>query len=121
MKKIEFDNTIEIPNESSKSTLYEMMGLTAPIKNTSCSIALTQIDPGGSVIRHKHIISEETYVFTKGSAEMVINGVTLQVTAGDTVLLERHDVHELRTDDKNGVEFYAISVPPFVEDDFILV
>jgi len=121
MKKINLKNAPQFSNPDSKSNLYEIMGLTAPIANKLCSIALTQIDAGGYVIKHKHIKSEETYVFIKGSAEMIINGLITKVSAGDTVLIERHDIHELKANNENGVEFYAITVPPFIEDDFIIV
>ncbi len=121
MNKLNLTKAIKIENKESKSTLFEVMGLTGPIVNESCSIALTHIQPGGGVIRHKHLESEETYIFISGSAEMVVNGETLAVTAGDTVVIHAGDIHELKQVGPEGIDFYAITIPPYVEEDFIVV
>lgn len=82
---------------------------------------MTKIGKNGKVIKHKHVNSEEIYFFTKGSATMIINDEKIDVAEGDFLQINVNDVHELYTSEQETVEFYAITVPPYVKEDFIVV
>lgn len=106
-------------NHADKSQLAEIVGLTAPMSNSQCSIAITDIGVGGKVIKHKHNQSEETYVFTKGGCTMLINGNAVEVCEGDSVLIEIGDWHEILPCNSE-VSFYAVTCPPYRMEDFIM-
>lgn len=121
MEKIKIEDGNCIINEKDNQKLYELIGLTAPISCNKCSIAVTRLGANGHIIKHLHMEAEEIYIFTAGSAIMKVNDLELRVGAGDTVFINKKDVHEMHTSEKENVEFYAITIPPFIEKDFIVI
>ena len=100
-------------NFQSRSYLAEIAGLTAPIHTDKCSIALTRLAAGGSVVRHYHKASDEIYIFTEGRCTMCVDGAILQAGAGTVVLVEPGERHEIFPTDEPAA-FYAVSIPPSV-------
>ncbi len=121
MEKIKIADGNCITNPKGNQKLYELIGISAPINYDKCSIAVTRIEPRGHVIKHLHMNSEEIYIFTSGSATMKVNNNEFRVSAGDTVLINKNDIHELHTCDHECVEFYAVTIPPFDPSDFIVI
>ena len=100
--------------------LFEGIGLTAPIRDGSFSLARSVLTAGGRVVRHYHLDSREAYVILRGGATMVIDGASLSVEAGDVILIEPEERHELSGVADGGIEFLAVTVPPFRPEDFIV-
>ena len=96
-------------NFQSRSYLAEIAGLTAPIHTDKCSIALTRLAAGGSVVRHYHKASDEIYIFTEGRCTMCVDGAILQAGAGTVVLVEPGERHEIFPTDEPAA-FYAVSI-----------
>ena len=110
---IRFDENLEC-----SSRLGEITGLTAPIFKKEYSIALKQMEKGGTVIPHYHREADEVYIFIKGQCRMNINGEALQIEPGTIVVIEPEDIHEILPAPEE-VSFYAITVPPYRPEDFI--
>ena len=72
------------------------------------------------MVRHFHRDSREAYVILRGAATMVIDGISLTVETGDVILIEPGERHELAGVADGGIEFLAVTVPPFRPDDFIV-
>ncbi len=106
------------PQKEAASMLGELVGRTAPLHSAAYSIAATRLGKGGSVQRHYHAVSDEIYLFTEGACTMAVNGATFRVQAGSAVVLEPGDRHEILPC-AAPVVFYAVSVPPFVPEDFL--
>lgn len=121
MKKIKLKDGIFISDKENSSELYELIGLTAPINYDKCSLALTKLGSNAQITRHTHHKSEEIYVFISGSAMMKINDSEFEVSEGSTVMIHANDIHEMHTGVDEMVEFYAITIPPYKLDDFIVV
>ena len=100
--------------------LFEGIGLTAPVRDSTFSLARSVLTTGGRVVRHFHRDSREAYVILRGAATMVIDGASLTVEQGDVILIEPGERHELAGVAAGGIEFLAITVPPFRPVDFIL-
>lgn len=121
MEKINISDGFLIHNNETASELYELIGLTAPIRNYNYSLALTKLPNNSIVARHKHVKSEELYIITKGSATMIVNNSKIKVSEGDTIIIYANDVHEMYTSTTETIEFYALTIPPFETKDFIIV
>lgn len=117
MEKIKIQEGNCISDTKNNQTLFELIGLTAPITNNKCSIAVTRMEPNGRIAKHFHKESEEIYIITSGSAMLKVNDSEFKVCTGDTVLINKLDVHEMNTSENESVEFYAITVPPFNPND----
>lgn len=119
MKLLHEKDLSYIDNRENLSSLSEIIGKTAPMKSDDYSVALTHLETGGSVKSHYHLSSDEIYIFTEGCCEMVINNKTFPVQKGSVILIEKNDWHEILPCNE-PVRFYAISVPPFTPEDFLV-
>jgi quercetin dioxygenase-like cupin family protein len=63
--------------------------------------------PGSHIPPHYHRASVEVYVVRRGECELVVNGERFELRAGDIVLMEPGDVHELTN---KGVEEFEVLV-----------
>ncbi|MEI7884163.1 MAG: AraC family ligand binding domain-containing protein [Clostridia bacterium] len=119
MDKLKIEEGNCIADQENSAVLYEIMGLTAPIHSEKCSLAVTRLEGKGLIKQHYHLISEEIYVITQGSATMKVNEKEFVVCKGETIVIYPKEIHELYTAENETIEFYAITLPPFTAEDFI--
>jgi len=113
MKRMAWGSADPISTSDPASLLFEGIGLTAPIRDDTLSLARTVLTVEGIVPRHYHPDSREAYVILRGAATMVIAGTVLKVAAGDVILIEPGERHEVSGVADDGVEYLTITVPPF--------
>ncbi len=92
------------------STIRELMHTDAQ------SLAEATLAPGQQTQRHHHALSEELYFLLEGGGEMEIDGETLRVGPGDTVLIRPGARHSI-TAAKNGARFLCCCAPPYAHED----
>ena len=68
----------------------------------------TYLNPSHSTTGHKHPGQEEVYVFMQGSGSMEIDEKTLEVKAGDGVLIEDGEFHLVHYSGQEIVEFVCV-------------
>jgi mannose-6-phosphate isomerase-like protein (cupin superfamily) len=120
MQRMAWGSADPVSTSDPTSLLFEGIGLTAPVRDSTFSLARTVLTAEGTVVRHFHRDSRETYVILRGTATMVVDGISLAVGEGDVILVEPGERHELLAVADEGIEFLAITVPPFRPEDFIL-
>ena len=96
--------------------LQEILGLqSGEVK--SHSLASVTIPPGNSSVCHYHKKSEESYYILSGNASLEINGNSFQLQAGEAVLIEPDDLHQITNHGYENLVFLAICVPAWHPDD----
>jgi mannose-6-phosphate isomerase-like protein (cupin superfamily) len=120
LKKINISETRPILSDEQRTSLHELIGLTAAIKYERYSVAKTFMKPGSKVPRHHHRYSEETYIITSGAALMKVDDQSFLLVPGDVILIMPGEIHQVSTNEKQELEFLAITIPPYSSDDFIL-
>ncbi len=73
------------------------------------------IYPGGGVPAHDHP-TEETYTILSGTGEMMVDGETLQVKAGDCVYVDKHLNHSLLNTGDMDMHMMYVYAPKMVVD-----
>ncbi|MGI9287128.1 MAG: cupin domain-containing protein [Pseudomonadales bacterium] len=98
---------------------FELVGKGAAIERSSYSVAKTVVPPHTNATRHYHAYTEELYIVTGGTGLIVVDDVTMEVSVGDTVLIEHNERHFAVSNTDSGLEFLAISFPAYDKEDFI--
>jgi len=83
----------------------------------SHSIAEITIPSGGSALPHFHRETEETYLILAGVAAMQINGKRFELEAGEAVLIEPKEVHQITNNGEENLLFLAVCVPAWQPGD----
>ena len=68
----------------------------------------TYLNPSHSTTGHKHPGQEEVYIFMQGSGSMEIDDRTLEVKAGDVVLIEDGEFHRVHNNGQKILEFVCV-------------
>ena len=68
----------------------------------------TYLNPSHSTTGHKHPGQEEVYIFMQGSGSMEIDERTLEVKAGDVVLIEDGEFHRVHNSSQDILEFVCV-------------
>ena len=100
--------------------LRELAGRDARIRTAAYSIAQFTLMPGKSMPTSFNKTSEEVFVVTSGSGEVVLEGKAQPVSAGGVVLMKPGVKHSIRSSQASPLTFYAISSPAFSPDDYVL-
>ena len=103
-----------------KCETFELVGKGAAVERREYSIAKTVVPPNTKATPHHHDHTEELYVVTSGFGTIVVDGKPIDVSAGDTVLIEIGERHFAMTNSDSGLEFLAISIPAYDSADFIV-
>ena len=98
---------------------FELVGKGAAIERSNYSIAKTVVPPHTKATRHYHTYTEELYIVTAGTGLIVVDDVTIEVSVGDTVLIDLNERHFAVSNSNSGLEFLAVSFPAYAIDDFI--
>jgi len=96
--------------------LQEILGLQAG-EVKSHSLASVTIPPGNASKCHFHKKSEESYYILSGKASLEINDKSYQLQAGEAVLIEPNDLHQISNHGDENLVFLAICVPAWHPDD----
>lgn len=102
------------------ATLQEFIGRNAKVRTEKYSVALFTLAPGTSLPTSHNKIAEETLLITAGRGEVILDQKTHQVAAGSTVLIAPQAVHTVKASVDTPLRFYAISVPSFSTDDYVV-
>jgi len=75
------------------------------------SLAKITIPPGNASARHFHKKSEESYLILSGIASLVIDDQAFALTAGEAVLIEANEIHQIKNEHDQDLVFLAVCVP----------
>ena len=103
-----------------KCETFELVGKGAAVERREYSVAKTVVPPRTKAVQHYHDHTEELYVVTGGSGIVVVDGKSIDVSVGDTVLIEIGERHFAMSNSDSGFEFLAISFPAYDGGDFIV-
>lgn len=75
------------------------------LRQPGALLQVVAVPPGAHIPPHSHQTSVEIYVVRRGVCELVVNGERHEIRAGDVILMEPGDAHELfnRGDEEFGV------------------
>lgn len=108
-----------VPSVDGTFQLFELLGLGGGIPYPHVSLAKTVLKDGAAVEPHFHRKSDEFYLFTAGTGDMRVGEQWFPVGPGELVWIQRNEWHELRITGSGDLEFYALSHPPYVAEDFL--
>jgi adenosylhomocysteinase len=96
--------------DSAGESVQELLGLQAG-GTTSHSLAMVTIQPGKSSAPHFHQKSDESYLILSGIASMHIDQAQFKLQAGEAVLIEPMEVHQISNHTDEVLTFLAVCVP----------
>ncbi len=100
--------------------LRRLVGRDAKFRTAKYSIAQFTFAPGMGMPASHNQVAEETFLITAGRGEVMLDGKKSQVVAGSTVVIAPQVRHSIKADAGEPLEFYAISIPAFSPDDYIV-
>jgi mannose-6-phosphate isomerase-like protein (cupin superfamily) len=83
----------------------------------SHSLATVTLPPGNCSAPHFHKESDESYLILSGIATMQIDGQLFTLEAGEAVLIEPLEVHQISNQGEEAIVFLAVYVPAWQPDD----
>jgi mannose-6-phosphate isomerase-like protein (cupin superfamily) len=98
------------------STIRELMHPSAH-GNRLQSLAEATIDAGSRTQLHRHALTEELYHVTAGTGLMTLGDATLEVGAGDTVLIPPGTPHCIEATGTEPLRILCCCSPPYSHDD----
>lgn len=106
-------DNVKKPIEHSPGVLiYKMIGRPENLGGTTKhSISCAVMQPNSSSRKHYHPENEETYYILKGKAKLIIDEKTYHVNAGDAILLEPSERHQIFAEGEENLEFMTITAP----------
>lgn len=119
MKRVRLSDIIPISGQDECET-FEIVGKHAAVEQREYSVAKTVMPSNTKAVQHYHDHTEELYVVTSGCGTIVVDGKSIDVSAGDTVLIEIGERHFAMSHHDSGLEFLAISMPAYDIADFIV-
>jgi len=116
MRKIRKDEILEPLKNAEGEVFYELIGRGEKLGNTDKhSFGIVVVKKGYSTNQHYHQTAEETYYFLRGSGTFVINDQKVEVKAGDAVLIEPNERHQLFANEEE-VEAIVVCAPAWSID-----
>ncbi len=98
------------------STIRELMHPAAH-GNRLQSLAEATIDAGARTQLHRHALTEELYHITAGTGLMTLGDATLEVVAGDTVLIPPGTPHCIEATGTEPLRILCCCSPPYSHGD----
>lgn len=83
----------------------------------SHSLAQITIRPGNSSQPHYHKNTEESYLILSGKGDLIVEERHFQLAAGEAVLIEPNEVHQILNYGPDALVFLAVCVPAWHSDD----
>jgi mannose-6-phosphate isomerase-like protein (cupin superfamily) len=65
---------------------------------------------GRSFAAHYHEDMQELFIMVQGVARLVVDGQTAVLRAGDAVLIDAREVHQMGNDGEEDVEYIAVGI-----------
>lgn len=112
-KKDAYPPAIENPGGEN---IQEILGLVAG-NVTGHSLAKITIPPGNASSPHYHKFSEESYLILSGEGSLEIDGFSFCLCAGEAVLIEPGEVHQISNLCEQDLVFLAVCVPAWSPND----
>ena len=81
------------------------------------SLAEATVAPGMRTQLHRHALIEELYHVTSGSGLMTLGDATLEVGAGDTVLIAPGTPHRIEATGAEPLRILCCCSPPYSHED----
>lgn len=78
---------------------------------TNHSLAMVTIQPGKASAPHFHKLSVESYLIITGVASMHIDQAQFELEAGEAVLIQPMEVHQISNHREAELTFLAVCVP----------
>ncbi len=85
------------------------------------SLAEARLAPGATTRLHRHHLSEELYHVTSGRGRITLDGVTLDLAAGDTVLIPAGVTHRLENTGDVLLRILCVCSPAYRHADTELI
>jgi predicted cupin superfamily sugar epimerase/mannose-6-phosphate isomerase-like protein (cupin superfamily) len=101
--------------------LRELIGRVSRAKTSDYSVARFALAPGKGTGTSYCKIGEEVFLIISGRGTVVVGEAASPVVAGSVVVLKPQVRHSLTAAADSTLEFYAITVPAFSPDDYVLV
>jgi len=102
------------------SSIRELAGV--PSGNAvNQSLAEATVPPGGETIAHRHVRSEEIYLFTAGAGRMRLGDEESDVRAGDAVVIPPGTSHKLLNPGAEPLVLLCCCAPAYADADTILL
>ena len=89
------------------------------IKNQS--LAEARLPVGGSTVAHYHVVTEEIYYITQGTAEMMIGDEKQTVQAGDAIAISPGQTHKITNTGDVELRLLCCCAPCYEHADTVLV
>ena len=115
------------PESVDKSTvapgveLRELIGRVSRAKTSDYSVARFALAPGHGTGTSYNKVGEEAFLIISGRGTVVVGPEASPVTAGMVVILKPEVRHSLTAAANSNLEFYALAIPAFSPDDYVLV
>lgn len=100
--------------------LRELIGRTGVAKTDAYSIALFTLDAGKGSPTSYNQVSEEVFLVMSGEGEVTLGHQTTKVATGSTTVIPARVRHSIRAAPGQVLTFYAISVPAYSHEDYVL-
>jgi mannose-6-phosphate isomerase-like protein (cupin superfamily) len=100
--------------------LRELIGREAKSKSEAYSVALFTLSAGQGTQTNYNQVSEEVFLIISGNGEVTLDQKTEKVAAGSTVVIKPKVRHSLKADAGGSLSFYAVSVPAYSHEDYVL-
>jgi len=114
--RITHDNTLELSHHYSLDKFQEYGAFIVNVINREYCKKLIVVFPGQKHPRHYHKRKEETFQLLWGDLNVEMESFSRKLALGETVLVERHAVHEFSS--INGAVFEEISTTHIKDDSF---
>jgi mannose-6-phosphate isomerase-like protein (cupin superfamily) len=85
------------------------------------SLAQIVIPPGKASLKHYHPVAEESYSILSGTARMEIDGETVQVGPGDSVVIVPPQVHRIFNTGADDLVMLVVCAPAWTPDNSVFV
>lgn len=86
------------------------------------SIAYVTIPPKNGSRKHYHPWSEEIYYILSGEGTVTIKGTEYYVSAGNTLLIEKEETHQIKNNsDTNDLVFIVTCAPPWTPTNTVYI
>ncbi len=69
-----------------------------------------RLPKGSSFAAHYHEDMQETFVILSGQVEMIVEGTSVELTAGDAILIDHHEVHQMHNRSDHDVDYIVYGI-----------
>ena len=69
-----------------------------------------RLPQGSSFAAHYHEDMQETFVILTGKVQMVVGEESVELNAGDAIMIDHHEVHQMHNQSDHDVEYIVFGV-----------